>query len=152
MFRATDLPAQKLLFGMTGAHFESFRAWQKAYLDATSQKYRCMVFKNHRETMEESYSQFVTSHRNLKSVARKTDCKMDTPHPSHAIMIGAASFLFTQSIRSSLAIGAGALWYMSTFGHKLPWSTNENKVQSLPAGCSVDTHGVHPRQTKWRQE
>jgi ABC-type dipeptide/oligopeptide/nickel transport system ATPase component len=59
MFRASDLPAQKLLFGMTGSHFESFKEWQRAFLDATSQKYRCMVFKNHRDTKEESYSQFI---------------------------------------------------------------------------------------------
>ena len=63
---------------------------------------------------------------------------MDLPHPKHAIMIGAVSFLFTRSIGRSLAIGAGTLWYMSTFGHKLPWSTDyEDEVQSLPAGCSV---------------
>ena len=63
---------------------------------------------------------------------------MDSPHQKHALMVGAASLLFTGSIGTSMAISAGTLWYMSTFGHKLPWTTNyEDEVQPLPASCSV---------------
>jgi hypothetical protein len=63
---------------------------------------------------------------------------MNSPHPKHALLIGAASFLFTGSIATSMLISSGTLLYMSTFGHKLPWTTNyEDEVQSLPAGCSV---------------
>ena len=43
-------------------------------------------------------------------------------HPLHAVVLfGLPAWYISDSVLVGVGAGAGGYWYMSTYGHRLPW-------------------------------
>ena len=58
LFRATDEQSIKALHRMAGGLYPNSKEFKRALLDATSEKYTSLVFRNGQNTIAESYSRF----------------------------------------------------------------------------------------------
>ena len=58
LYRATDEQSIKALYRMAGGLYPNKSEFKRALLDATSEKYTALVFRNGQNSIEESYSRF----------------------------------------------------------------------------------------------